>query len=162
MKGNEMQISMTTYPLTELAALVITPELAAVINSCDWHPEDDMPDPSSLTNIELIAEYGDVSEAYNKLYVYFGQDVYFCPMFEGKGVHLLPEVGGSQLEDIRFDDDDLCYIPPEKDASLFKAAYRDVDELIQEFRDKLTKQKIDLRGFPLETCVCSLSGTYYC
>ena len=68
----------------------------------------------------------------------------------------------SSGKDICFDDDFLCYIAPKRKASLFKAAYRDVAELIQEFREKLIKQGVDPRGFPPETCVCSLSCTYFC
>lgn len=155
-------MSMNTYPLTEPAVLIITSELAAIINSGDWSPEDEIPDPSSMTNIEFIAEYGDISEAYDKLGDYFVEDVYFCSEFEGTAVHLIPQENGSQLEDLRFEDDYICYIAPKRKPSLFIAAYRDEEELIQEFREKLSKQGIDLRGFPLETCVCSLSGTYFC
>lgn len=155
-------MSMNTYPLAEPAVLVITPELAAIINSNDCCPEDGSPDPASMTRAELIAEYGDVSEAYDKLGDYFVEDVYFCSEFEGTAEHLIPEEDEINQQDICFDDDFLCYIAPKRKASLFKAAYRDVAELIREFREKLTKQGIDLRGFPLETCVCSLSGTYFC
>ena len=81
---------------------------------------------------------------------------------ERKQLHLICEGDGINQQDICFDDDFLCYIAPKRKASLFKAAYRDVAELIQELREKLTKQGVDLRGFPLETCVCSLSGTYFC
>ena len=155
-------MSMNTYPLTEEAALVITPELAAIINSMCRCPGDSRQDPSEISEEQLVEEYGNVSEAYENLALRDLEGVYFCSEFEGTATHLDGNDTFQEQEDICYEDDYLCYIAPDRKSSLFDAAYRDMDELIKEFKIKLTEKKIDLRGFRLESCICSLSGTYFC
>ena len=157
-------MSMNTYPLTEEAALVITPKLAAIINSmcmCKC-PGDSRQGPVEISEEQLVEEYGNVSEAYENLVLRDVDGVCFCSEFEGTATHLVGNEAYQEQEDICYEDDYLCYIAPDREISLFNAAYRDMDELIEEFKIKLTERKIDLRGFRLESCICSLSGTYFC
>lgn len=152
-------MSMNTYPLKEMAALVITRELTVLINTQTWPNEEGL-NPADMTPEELIANYGSDSDAGDAL----GSkdiDVCFCSEFEGTASPLkIPD--DTEDHDIHFDDDYLVYIPCENTPSLFAPAYASFEDLVDEFRRKLTDAGYDLTDFPLEDYVCELNGTYFC
>ena len=155
-------MTINTYPLIEEAVLIITPELAAIINSTGWCPEDNRPNPAELTKAQLIEEYGDIAEAFDNLMLRDVEGVYTHSEFVGKATHLVEKEAYQEHEDSSYAGEYLCYIIPDRKISLFTAAYQDIDELMKEFKKKLTEQEIDLRGFRLVSCVCSLRGIYFC
>lgn len=151
-------MSMHTYPLEEAAALLITPQFAAFINSQKWQ-ENGSEDPSSLSEQEFLLKYGNVSDTIDMLNDIDMDGVTWCSEFTGEATIL----GGDNAEKtISMEDDFLGYIRADKSPSLFTAAYRSMDELINEFREKFDNMGIDIGVFPIEDCVCSISGTYFC
>lgn len=156
-------MSMNTYPLHELAALVITPELAAIINGSLWSQETDTrPNPEGLSQKEFVEQFGDVSEANDMLSIEFNIDTCSCSEFEGT---MTPLKADGTLDDDKaqsFDDDFIAYIPCSRGISLFRAAYGSYKELVEEFRETLSPLADALVNFPLETCICDINGTYFC
>ena len=58
-----------------------------------------------------------------------------------------------------YDDDVIWYAPTKNISTLFKAAYRDIDEMIEEFRERLgayLPSDFDYRKY-----IRNISGTYY-
>lgn len=70
-----------------------------------------------------------------------------------------------QAEDITdplnlsYDDDMLVYVPSSKQASLFHQAYKDLDELEQEYRKIMQPWLPD--NFPFRKYIVNINGTYY-
>lgn len=152
-------MSMNTYPLKEMAALIITGELAVLINSQTW-PAADGSNPADMAPEELAAQFGDVSDAEEALNSR-NVDPCFCSEFEGTASPLkAPD--DTDDHDISFNDDYVVYIPCERGPSLFEAAYPNFEALVDEFRRKLTDAGYDITDFPLEDYVCELTGTYFC
>ena len=154
-------MSMNTYPLDEKAALVITPELAAVINIACRTDEDDRPDPSELSHEQLLLTYGNINEAYEALEDMNVDGLVYCTEFDGSAYPLSDDGEADSSQEISFLDDFLCYIQPDNEPGLFSnKPYDSMDELVKEFREKLAK--VVPEYFPLRNCICSVSGTYFC
>lgn len=58
-----------------------------------------------------------------------------------------------------YDDDMIYYVPTSKISTLFKAAYKDMNEMIEEFRGKLGEYLPD--DFDYRKYIRHISGTYY-
>ena len=138
-------MSAMTYPLYDIG-LVVTAELARLI--LQQHLNLDPP---------FEYDYSEAHDALDELDV----EAYYCPEFEGTATPLKTP---DDTEDhvIEFDDDDIVYIPCDRKPSLFSAVYASFEELVDEFRQKLTDAGLNVDGFPLENCICEIAGTYFC
>lgn len=58
-----------------------------------------------------------------------------------------------------YNDDCIWYVPVKKISTLFKAAYKNMDEMIEEFEGKLSKYLPD--DFDYRNNIRNISGTYY-
>lgn len=56
-------------------------------------------------------------------------------------------------------DDVIYYVPMSKISTLFKAAYKDMDEIVDEFKKKLSNFFPD--DFDYAAHICHIVGTYY-
>ena len=154
-------MSSSTYPLKEAAALVITGPLAALINSQTWPAEDGVT-PADMTPEEFVATYGDDYEAYESLRSKEVPGLDYAPDFEGTATPL-KSMDDTEDHTIHFgDESSLCFIASDREPDLFRASYANLEELADEFQQKLEAAGFDLAGFPLEDYICKIEGTYFC
>lgn len=126
-------MSMSTYPFHEDAALVITGDLAEAV--CGGSVEEAL---ETLNDADLPG-------------------VGFCSEFEGEAV---PE--DRNFPAMTYDDDFLVFIESSRNASLYEAAYRDFDELANEFKTLLRDAGFTVPDTLIEANICRIDGTYFC
>ena len=64
--------------------------------------------------------------------------------------------------DVTLSDDYLYYLAPRKDESYFARAYRSVNELIAEYRNRFADAGVELPdNLDLRRLVCTIDGTYF-
>lgn len=143
---------INTYAFIEPAAFVITPEIAVLINKKyykDDTPVDEIPD-------DLREKYEDVSDAYTNLQEMTNLDtLVFCSDFTGTAAPIRPDLNPEEIE---FYYDFVGLITANKHPSLFEKAYKDFDELANEFKGKISHILPD--DFPIEKYIYSIDGTF--
>lgn len=153
-------MSMNTYPIYVPAALVITPELAAVING--WRLEKSSISPKDQKEWCKQNDFDITSlpNAFALLAAYLNEnvDVEYCSSFTGTIVPIKKDGATDHRESKSFSGNDIAYIPCCRDADLFRAAYGSYKELVEEFREVLKPIGDVLADFPLETCIYSVAG----
>lgn len=70
---------------------------------------------------------------------------------------------GVNGEDVNFgqsyDNDLIYYVPASKISTLFKAAYKNIDEMVDEFKEKVSQYLPD--DFNYHMRICHIVGTYW-
>ena len=130
---------MSTYPMIEAAALVITGEVARAIGK------------------KCHQTFNDLEDAYDFLEKK-NATVCYCSEFTGDIVS--HDFGVEDPIDVSASGCFMAYIPCSKQPDLFHAAYESFDELVDEFRKALVDflpEDFDLRKY-----VCRIDGTCYC
>lgn len=165
---------MKDYPMLEPACCIITPDLAATIVLYAKKQQGTMSEEA----LELLQKFGykKVANDYGLLEKCLDSDpadIYdkaepilraahieftYATFFDGEGISINAEDIPDPIS-IHYDNDYVVYIPAQREMNLFRAAYADVQELVDEFKKQLQTllpDEIDLRPY-----VASISGTYY-
>lgn len=160
---------MNTYPMVEQICLFIDENMAAAILLTADQRTNQLPEPlkellktHSITDIVMNKR---IPEAYQDNY----QDIemagdlledlgrVYTSSFEGSICTFQPDQISDPL-DKSLDDDYIVYLQTAREPDLFHAAYHDLHELEQEFRDRLTG--LLPADFPIRRYLVSLNGTY--
>lgn len=175
-------MSMNTYALTQKCALVVTPEAACAIllkeafggadgaahipknalaalesGRAPWDVADD---PAFRRELEDDGWFN-VSDAHDVLQAADLDGVVYCSEFDGTAAPASSDgFGDEKSKEIGFDDDYLAFLAPNKEPSLFVAAYRSKDDLLQEYEERLSG--FVGPGFPYGRFVMDVDGTYFC
>ena len=164
---------MRDFPAQEQAVFLIDDLAARLVLMKQDEMNDELPEdvkdilkqhgPLSAVRDDLLpADYieliDDLDTAVDVLRDHIG-DVVYMSSFEGSAGTFQPEEVEEPLE-LSYDDDIIAYVPSEKAASLFTQAYKDLDELEQEYRKTLKDWLPD--DFPFREHIVDISGTYYC
>lgn len=170
---------MDTYPLEEKCALVIVPELAAVISVRDAEKSGaagELPEKirdalrSGKTAWECVADpalyaaleedgWNSVSDAFDIIQDTGDTEAIYCSEFTGAAsvpAEFAP-CGGADRE---YRSAYMAALAPRRAPDLFKAAYGSREELVSEFLERLGG--LACPGMPLERFILDISGTYYC
>ena len=95
----------------------------------------------------------------------FNEDLYECGVVEyisefiGEAICVRDDGTDDYRNSKTYDSDTVYYIPVSKISTLFKAAYNNIDEMIEEFKDRVGKYLPD--DFNYRPYVCHIVGTYY-
>ncbi len=131
-------MSMRDYPVILDAAFLIDPEVAAYISLAEDKKKDCVPESVAKLSWEdfvKLARSEDLPEEYYDLQI---ADVIpneiFVSWFGGKVISLFPDLTKCPIDE-EYNEGDIYYIPAEKAADLFSAAYASQDELLNEFKN---------------------------
>lgn len=175
-------MSMETYPLEQKCALVIMPQAACAMllkDSIENGIEAELVPERVLAAVrsgrsywsvasdpeffEELAETGwmNVSDAHDLMEQRNVEDVVHCSEFDGTAVPASGDgFGDEKSSEIGFEDDFAVFLFPQCESSLFKAAYGNKDELLQEYKSRMSGLLED--DFPYTRYVMDVSGTYFC
>lgn len=159
-------MSMYEYPVVEEGCFLIDRAVAPWI----WRnlaqkdgnvPEglqgvDDETFKSMIENNELPEGYCGLSDLFDVLNEKNIPGLIWCSDFSGEGSSLR----GDALE-FELDGSEILYIQPEREATLFQAAYSSFEELVEEFKHKLAGLGIP-DDFDWEGHVVKINGTNFC
>ena len=142
-------MSMSTYPLQE-TGLVITGELAKAIYRQHLRIDEESADWDEFSDDDVY-------------YILDGLNVYtlLCPEFEGVATPT-KDFADDKDHDIKFEDDNLVYMPCDHQPSFFSTVYSSFEELVEEYRQKLADAGFDIDRSMIEDHICKINGTYYC
>lgn len=160
-------MSMQEYPVVEEGSFLIDGSVAPWIwRNLDRQdgtvPEelqgiDDETFTSMIKNNELPEEYyrgdGDLFDILNKKNI---PGLIWCSDFSGE----ISSLRGDALE-FTLDGEEILYIQSERASTLFQAAYSSFEELLEEFKHKLTGLGIS-DDFDWEGHVVKINGTNFC
>lgn len=167
---------MNTYPLEQKAVLDIDPKLAAAIILRDMYEDPEFTLPEKLKALLDAGEPAwritegrefaawltendcyNVSDAHDVLESRDVDSLVHCSEFQGSSSQCEGFTGAG---DKSWDDDFVCFLIPEQEPDLFKAAYETPEDLITEYREKL--EPIIGPGFDYSRHIMDVSGTYFC
>ena len=159
-------MSMREYPIMLDAAFILDKEIAAYITFSMDKKENCVPDAiaalsqkefEEMARDEALPEYyGDEELALSLL------DVCFVTNFDGVVTTLFPERAKNPIDET-YSEGSLYYIPADRAADLFEAAYASPDELLDEFKNKFSKESIEFpEDFDWWQRLVKISGTTYC
>ena len=165
-------MSMNTYPVNEPCGFLITPDVAAMImlkkakdaGELEPYVEEFLDGFSifesvrtGLLSASVMDEYSDPQLVFDEFSDKFGMNV--LPEFEGTIKTLFEDKASQHLYET-YGDEHVFYIPANKAPSLFEAAYKDPEEICQEFKDKLGEYLPE--EFEYWPNIVEITGTYYC
>lgn len=173
-------MAMNTYPLEQACALVITPEVACAILIKDAYDDGGSALPGEVLEAmesgrtafqcatdpafrEALMEndWFSVSDAHDLLESDEMDNMVYCSEFEGEASPASDEGFGDEgSEAVSYDDDYIAYLQPENAPSLFRPAYASKEELVQEYKNRLSGYLDD--DFPYGRFIMNVSGTYVC
>lgn len=170
-------MSMNTYPLTENAGFAIDIHTAALIVLMDNIKRDQCSDavkklletetPMAIIYKKLIPDeefddYYDAQYAYEILTDDDVDGVVFASEFTGEVTALDQQINlAFPLPlDEEYQDDFLVYIEPNHMPDYFLRAYDCVNDLLDEYKEKLAPYLP--AEFPIDRNVAKISGTYFC
>lgn len=137
-------MSMRDYAVNDYG-LLMTIEMMQMIASkvCDGYTDEDYKDDPWSFNEEIcdkgIAEY--------------------ISSFTGESTEINDDGSFNWGIGEYYDDDVIWYAPTKNISTLFKAAYRDMDEMIEEFRERLGEYLPS--DFDYRKHIRNISGTYF-
>lgn len=137
-------MSMRDYAVNDYG-LLINEELVKVIASkaCDGYTEEEYnEDP-----------FGFAYELYDKGIVEYVGD------FTGEAISINDDGTNNWGVSEHYNADVIYYIPTRNISTLFKAAYKNMDEMITEFKERLREYLP--ADFDYRKHICNISGTYY-
>ena len=173
-------MSMSTYPFEQKCALVVTPAVACAMLLKDdvennVEPESlpqeiqdavaagrsylDIAEDKDLVDVLDNGGWRSVSDAHDLLESHDVDGLVHCSEFEGSA-EIAEGFGDGKSAAIGYEDDFVLFLVPARDPSLFSQAYASRDELVQEYRDKLSPF-LDA-DFPYARYIMDVSGTYFC
>jgi hypothetical protein len=125
--------------------LLITREMLKIVasNVCDDYTDDDYEDDEFAFN-EVLYDEGFVE--------YIGS-------FTGEAIAINENGENIWGDSESYDDDYIYYVPTTTVSTLFKVAYNNVDELIEEFKEKIGEYLPD--DFDYRKYIRHISGTYF-
>lgn len=137
-------MSMRDYAVDDYG-LLMTREMMKIVASkvCADYTEEDYEDDEFAFNEELYDE---------GIVEYIGS-------FTGESTELKDDGGCNWGISEYYDCDTIWYVPTKNISTLFKAAYRDMDEMIEEFKERLGEYfpaDFDYRKY-----IRHISGTYF-
>lgn len=137
-------MSMRDYAVDDYGLLMTKEMMKMVVSKvCEDYTEDDYTEDPLGFNEEL----------YDKGIVeYIGS-------FTGESIVLNDNGENIWSVSESYDDDMIYYVPTSKISTLFKAAYKDMDEMINEFRNRLGEYLPT--DFDYRKYIRHISGTYY-
>lgn len=164
---------MKDFPAQEQAVFLINDLVARLVLMKQDEMNDKLPDDikdilkqhgplyaveNDLLPADYIKQIEDIDVAVDILRDHLS-DVVYMSSFEGSVETFQPEDISEPLE-LSYDDDIIAYIPSKKDASLFTQAYKNIDELEQEYRKALKDWLPD--NFLFRRHIVNINGTYCC
>lgn len=109
---------------------------------------------------QIFEDYTENTEAYWGYELYDKGICEYISEFTGEAQELGEDGffvwGGNS---IYYNNDELCYIPLSKYPTLFKRAYNNIEEIVDEFKEKLGKYLTE--DFDYRSNICHICGTYY-
>ena len=167
-------MSMKEYGFQE-NGFVINSEICAYLtgyfartNPC--FPDEDIRNTALRPDFFTLVEKGNLDEEFydidyiREMLENSNVDIVYCSNFAGEATTItgiLPEEQNSM--EIEYNDDFLLIIPLARAASLFKQAYRDANEVIQEIKDVLNPYREAFPdNFDISQYICEVAGTYFC
>lgn len=168
-------MSMMTYPLREVGAFLVDELVAAYVLQKDYektgeHFSETVKEALENGTFYQMAENNafsletndfdcfDPTEAFEVLNDVI-DDINHMSEFVGSATTLVPERAKRPL-DISYSNDCIAYIPASRMPELFSAAYESLDELIDEFKEKIGAYLPD--NFDWAGHICTIDGTYFC
>ena len=168
-------MSTHTYPLTEAACFFIDTQatmfilLKHAVKDNNIQPEiKNLIDTYGIKKVvydnlipeEFLDEYQDDLFA-RELIIDEIDGVTMASDFEGEiTTKWSDKCGNVNPLNLELDDNFILYIRPEKSADFFKQAYANPEEMLAEFKEKLSNYLPD--DFPFWKYIVSIDGTYYC
>lgn len=170
---------MNTYPLEEKCALVVTPELAAVIlvqDAVENGGRDEIPraildaldagltpwqctkDPGLFGILENEG-FACVSDAFDVLQNEDDTSLVYCSEFTGQA-SVPAEFQAHGGRDAEYDDEYFACLSTLAEPGLFKQAYASPGDLAKEYADRL--EGLVSPDVPVEKFIRDVSGTYVC
>lgn len=137
-------MSMKDYAVDDYG-LLMTREMLKMVasNVCEDYTDDDYEDDEFAFNETLYDE---------GLVEYIGS-------FTGEAIAINENGENIWGDSESYDDDYIYYIPTNTVSTLFKAAYSNVDEMIEEFKEKIGEYLPD--DFDYRKYIRHISGTYF-
>lgn len=137
-------MSMRDYAVDDYG-LLMTREMMKMVASkvCDDYTEDDYEDDEFVFN-EVLYDEGIVE--------YIGS-------FTGEAIAINDKGENVWGDSESYDDDFIYYVPTNAASTLFNAAYGSIDEMIEEFKEKLGEYLSE--DFDYKKYIRHISGTYY-
>lgn len=103
-------------------------------------------------------EYDDDPWSFNDDLYERGIVEYVCE-FSGESICVKDDGNDDYNNSKTYSDDMVYYIPVSKTSTLFKAAYSNIDEIIEEFKNKIGKYLPS--NFNYRPYICHIVGTYF-
>ena len=137
-------MSMRDYAVDDYG-LLMTREMLKIVASkvCEDYTDDDYEDDEFAFNEELYDE---------GLVEYIGS-------FTGESIAINDNGESRWSNSETYDDDMIYYVPTRNISTLFKAAYKNVDEMIEEFKSRLGEYLP--ADFDYRKYIRHISGTYF-
>ncbi len=135
-------MSMNTYPLIVRSALIINDNLASLIGKSR---DNLFPDESEL--IDYMSADGILS--------IYGS---YASTFTGSLSYLHPI---NNVDSIDYEEDVIIWLEPKCEPLFYKAAYKDENELISEYRNTLNEYYDIPADFDLKPYLVNIYGTFY-
>ena len=109
---------------------------------------------------QIFDDYTENTESYWGYELYDKGICEYISEFTGESQELNDDglyTWGGDSKDYRCDE--ICYVPTSKYPTLFKRAYNNMNEIVDEFKSKLGKYLPE--DFDYRSRVCHICGTYY-
>lgn len=163
-------MSMKEYPVVERAAFFIDREVAAYVNLAiaEELPEE-LQGLSRKEQVEkaLQGEYEEyrldsVAKAYGALEE-FDVNVCYCYIFTGDAAPLDEDFAkAADRETVTFDADCISWYPLGREPKFFKAAYNDIDEVVDEVKAAFAVGPFFPEDFDFKKHFYAINGTEFC
>lgn len=168
-------MSMQDYGFQE-NGFVIDSKVCAYLTGYFVRTDPDFPD-EDIRKTALRPDFFDLVEKGNLDEEFYDMDyiqerleaddvnVVHCGSFCGEASTIAEMLSGKKWDplEIEYDDDFLLMIPLARAPELFKQAYRNAEEVIQEIKDVLSPYKDAFPDdFDIPRYICEVSGTYFC
>ena len=137
-------MSMRDYAVDDYGLLMTREMLKAIASKvCDGYTEE---------------EYEEDEFAFNEA-LYDEGIVEYIGSFTGESIAINDKGENMWGDSESYDDDIIYYTPTSKVSTLFNAAYKNVEEMIEEFRDRLGEYLPE--DFEYRKYIRHISGTYF-
>lgn len=137
-------MSMRDYAVDDYGLLMTTEMMKMVASKvCDDYTEEDYDEDEYAFNEEL----------YNKGIVEYISE------FNGEAIAISDDGENAWCDSEYYGCETIWYVPAKNISTLFKAAYKDMDEMIEEFKNRL--EEYFPSDFDYRKYIRHISGTYY-
>lgn len=147
-------MSMRDYAVQDYGLVINKETIKAIAEKMFMSDYEDAPNPKVAFNADFAEDpYAFICEVEDALRLCSFSE------FTGEAFKLKDDGEVNWLETISYSNSNIYYLPIENQPSLFKAAYASVDEIVDEFKRKMSFYLPE--DFDYRNNICMISGTYF-